>query len=392
MKKIALLLLFSLQCLANSFPYDLYSKLAEEKGNLAFSPYGISSNLSLLYFGANGETASEIKKVLHLEQSDKQLQRSIHKELTGLTLKSPKGYQLYIANALFPHEGVRFLPSFEQIGAQVFEAELETIDFSKPARAAEIVNKWISSKTLEKIPHLLTESDVDGSTRLILANAIYFHGDWVFPFEASATQPGFFRAPDQHNLEVEMLKQLHRFSYFENEIVQGVSLPFARQSEVQPALECLILLPRVDIADLEKHFDEKTLSGWLKKGTQTLLNLQIPKFCIRKRIALNAPLRALGMALPFSYRADFSKINGGTDLFLSSVLHETYFSFKENGVTAAAATTSQISMKSVLIPSAPITQFIADRPFIFLILDTESKSILFMGRVTHPTGEKCDEN
>ena len=379
-KLLPLLLLFSQLC-CDQFALDLYSKLRGTEGNLAFSPYGISSNLSLLYYGADGETAEQIKNVLHLSGDAK----SYPKHLTSLTRKTKQGYELYIANALFPYQGTHLLPAFEKIAAKSFEAELHPVNFGNPAKATDLINNWISEKTEKKIPHMLQEGDIDTSTRLVLAGAVYFNGKWASPFPTKGTKPGLFHVGDQ-TLEVDMLSQTSSFPYFENEQLQALLLPFIRQGTEQPLLQCVILLPREHESDLSLE----NLVTWLQNAKPADVNVQIPKFCIRKQIGLNQPLKELGMSTAFSYGADFSKINGAKDLFLSSVLHETYFAFKENGVTAASATTSQLSIKSIYIPPEKITHFIADHPFLFLIVDTHSQTILFMGRVTKP--EKCNEN
>lgn len=397
MKKLILLLLLTFHCLAqsigddqNRFALDLYAKLGAPEENLAFSPYGIFSNLSLLYFGASGETAKQIKDVLHISASEDRFLNTFHKQLRGLTTQTKQGYQLFIANALFPHRGTHLLPAFKQIAAKNFEAELHVVDFRESAQATDFINHWISDKTEKKIPHMLQEGDIDASTRLLLANAVYFNGSWVSSFPSKATKPGLFHVGDNPPLEIDMLSQIGSFSYFENDQMQAVRLPFIRQGTEQPLLECMILLPREALSDIESSLTLENFNQWLEKFQSTDVELQIPKFCIKKQIGLNHPLKELGMSAPFSYSADFSKINGATDLLLSNVLHETYFAFKENGVTAASATTSQLSLKSVYIPPEKVTAFIADHPFLFLIVDAHSKAILFMGRVTKP--DKCDEN
>ncbi len=397
MKKLILLLLVTFQCFAqsigednNQFAVALYSKIGSQEGNLAFSPYGIFSNLSLLYFGAQGETADQIRTVLNIRAKDETFLKAFNKQLKGLTTTVKNGYQLYIASALFPHQGTQILPSFQAIATQSFEAELQSIDYNNATKATDIINGWISEKTNEKIPAMLQAGDVDSSTRLVLANAVYFNGEWSYPFQSKATKSALFHPQNKPTIEVQMLQQIHSFSYFENEELQGLFLPFVRQNTEQPLLECVILLPRIELADIENSLNPENLKKWLQAGKPTVVDVQIPKFCFRKRIGLNEPLKELGMTSPFSYSADFSKINGAKDLLLSSVLHETYFSFKENGVTAASATTSQLSLKSIYTPPEKVTPFIADHPFLFLIVDTHSKAILFMGRVVNP--EICNEN
>jgi len=364
MKKLILSLLFSLTAYAsNEFAFDLYSKL--EDGNIVFSPYGIFSNLALLKSGASGETAEEIGTILHISGKE---------DFHNLSSK------LSIANGLFPHKGVRILDQFQKNGVEVFEAKIQTLNYNNPTKASETINRWISERTKGKIPQLLQEGDIDSNTRLVLANAVYFQGEWQSPFEPKATKKRPFYADENSVVDVEMLQQIHQFPYFENEEMQCLSLLFKESH-----LACVILLPKGSL----NNFD---LGQILEQSKPTLINAYIPKFCLTKRLVLNDYLKELGMSLPFSYDADFSQIDGQKDLFLTTVLHETYFSLNETGVTAASATTSHLGLKSVLYPSDKAISFIADHPFLFFILDTDSKTILFMGRMTNPLMGKCNEN
>lgn len=397
MKLLICLLLLTLHTFAqsigadnNQFAFDLYSKL--EDGNLAFSPYGIFSNLALLKTGADGETADQIATTLHISAEETPFLKAFHKHQIGLTSALKEGYQLYIANALFPHNQTNILQPFQQIATEFFDAKLEPLDYHNPTQATEIINRWISDKTQGKIPKLLQQGDIDTATRLVLANAVYFQGEWTFPFDTKATTPAPFYSDDITSASVQMVQQTRSFSYFENEELQCLSLPFKRKGTEQPQLSCILLLPKSDLSALDDSLNAETLSQILSSAEPTLINAQIPKFCITKRLVLNEPLKELGMNDPFTFAADFSKIDGEKDLQLTTVLHETYFSFNESGVTAASATTSHLGLKSVLYPPDKIIPFTADHPFLFLILDTHSKAILFMGRVMNPLADKCNES
>lgn len=398
--KFFIALLLTNQALANSIGEDVNnfalafgSKLEEKDENLAFSPYSIFTNLSLLYFGAEGETASQIKSALHMSATGEHFLYAFHHHFEDLTKEWDLGYQLNVANALFAHKGTHFLTAFKKIAQDNYEAKLQAVDFEVPDSALESINDWVSKKTLGKIPTIMEEGDINASTRLVLANACYFQGDWVYPFRERMTHPAPFHKDDGTSSDARYLHQNTFFPYYEDDALQAVALPFARQATNQPFLECLLILPKKGkVSELEKQLTIEKIDAILRTSKSELIDLSVPKFCFSKRLSLNDPLKALGMTLPFTYGADFSKIDGIKDLFLNEVLHETYFSFHENGVTAASATTSSIGVTALPPRVEPATVFHANHPFLFMIVDYHSRGILFMGRVMKPETEECDED
>ncbi|NGX37508.1 MAG: hypothetical protein K1000chlam2_00664 [Chlamydiae bacterium] len=398
--RLLLLLLISLQCFAgsvgednNAFALSVFKEIEDRNNNLAFSPYSLFSNIALLYYGAQGDTAKQIKDVLHLSTAKESFLQAFHKHLTGLTHKTRQGYQLYIANGLFPHKGTHFLKAFEEIATKTFDAKLQSVDYAVPDSALETINNWVSQKTQGYITQLVEENDIDQSTRLILANAVYFQGDWVHPFDPKNTSSGNFQPAFGPPVQTPMLMQVHHFPYFENDDIQCLALPFIREETDQPFLECVILLPKIGkIDELENGLDARKLNDWIGSTKPTLIDLQIPKFCISKRLLMNYALKTIGMQDAFTYQADFSKIDGMKDLFLNQVLHETFFSFHENGVTAASASTSHLGLIAKPPTGETPKLFVADHPFLFFIVDYHSRAILFMGRVINPTTGTCDEN
>jgi len=398
-QKILCLLLFSLSCYGasigeenNQFALSLFSKMNKREHNVAFSPYSVFSNLSLLYFGAEGDTAQEIKSVLHLSETGESFLQDFHKQLHTLTTPMEKGYQLKIANGLFPDKGTQFLKKFTDLAENTFEAHLQPLDYAEPETALNAMNRWIFEKTEEKIPNFIEKNDLDKSTRLISANAVYFEGEWVYPFQENQIEKGTFFPENYSPLEVDMLKQIRRFPYYENEDIQVLHLPFVRGGKnKQPYLECVLVLPKQKngLKKLEPNLSWETLHDWLKSASPQLVDVQVPKFCFSKRLNLNDSLKQLGMKDAFTYQANFSKMNGMKDLFLNRFLHETYFSFHENGVIAASASTSHIGVISPPPPSEKAIPFIADRPFLFFLIDHHTHTILFMGRVANPKFSEC---
>lgn len=399
MKKITKLLicvLIPLICFGNSigednngFAFALYSQFEDSEANIAISPYGIFSNLALLYFGAQGDTAQQIKNALHLSATGDKFLAAFQKHQQGLMKKAEFGYELSIANALFPHQGTHFLTAFKDLATQAFDAKLQSIDYEVPDSAVETINTWISEKTGGKINQLVSENEINKLTRLVVANAVYFQGNWVYPFDKGQ---GVFYPESGLRENVDTLKLLRPIPYYETKDFQAVAFPFRRIGTLQPFLECLLVLPKnnTSLSEIEKSLSPKQLDKILYSLEPAPVNAEVPKFCFSIKLELNDQLQKLGIKDAFNYGADFSKIDGMRDLFLNTVLHQTYFSFHEEGVTAAAATTSHLGLKSMPPPTEKAKDFIADHPFLFFIVDYHSRAILFMGRVANPTTDGCE--
>lgn len=189
-----------------------------------------------------------------------------------------------------------------------------------------------------------------------------------------------------------MLDLMRSLPYYETGDFQALALPFRRVGTQQPFLECLLILPKenTSLSDIERSLNPKALDKILYSLEPIPVYAQIPKFCFSIRLELNQPLKELGIKDAFTYSADFSKIDGMRDLFLNTILHQTYFSFHEDGVTAAAATTSNLGVTSLPPQFEKKKDFIANHPFLFFIVDYHSRAILFMGRVANPKADECN--
>ncbi|MDN3506232.1 MAG: serpin family protein [Simkaniaceae bacterium] len=383
MKKYILILLLPFHLIANTvgedsnaFSLALYSKLPKE-GNLAFSPYGVFSHLALLHFGAQGQTAQQIQNALHLSATGDQFLKAFSKHYSGLTSKGDRGYHFYIANALFPHKGTEFVTRYKEIATQSFHALLKGVDFDLVDSTLETINDWALENSDGNIKEIIQSKDFDNSTRMITTNAAYFQGAWVHPFRV---EKGIFQSKP-----VDMLHAVHSFPYFENSELQALSLPIVRDGHSQPFLEFLIVLPKTTLST-------KEIDKILYNLKPTGLSVHIPKFCFSQTLLLNGPLKQLGIKDAFTYQANFSKMDKMRDLSINSMLHETYFAFHEEGISSSSACLNNLAIS----PSPPIVddgkEFVANRPFLFFLVDYHSRAILFMGRVEDPTSENCDEN
>jgi serpin B len=365
----------------NAFALDLYARLRAKEGNLFFSPYSISTALAMTYAGARGDTAREMAQTLHFPADSERLHASYAALLNQLNGDGKKrGYQLNVANALWGQKGEPFLNPFLTLVRDRYRAGLSELDFKAgPEEARKIINTWVEKKTQDKIKDLLPEGSVTPLTRLVLTNAIYFKGDWASQFLKAATREQPFTTGAGAAIKVPMMNQTDQFNYLDGDTFQMLEMPYAGKE-----LSMVVLLPKKadGLAELEKTLTADALAGWVGKLRQTRVQVGFPKFKMTKGLSLSDILAKMGMPLAFSDRADFSGMNGSRDLFITGVFHKAFVDVNEEGTEAAAATGVVVGVRAA--PKERLTRFVADHPFVFLIRDARSGSVLFMGRVTDP--------
>jgi len=237
----------------------------------------------------------------------------------------------------------------------------------------------VEKKTNNKIKNLIPKGVLDSMTRLVLTNAIYFKGNWARQFKEERTKDSPFTLADGQKVDVAMMNQTADFPYMETEDFQGLELPY-----VDDELSMIILLPKEfdGLDEFEKTITSENLSKWMGELRKREVRVSVPKFKMTSQFALASVLKSMGMTDAFSSNADFSGMNGKRDLFISAVIHKAYVDVNEEGTEAAAATA--VTMKLTSIGPAQIPVFRADHPFLFLIRDNHSGSILFIGRVMNP--------
>ncbi|HHY45947.1 MAG TPA: serpin family protein [Firmicutes bacterium] len=368
----------------NAFAFDLYRQLAKDKGNLFFSPYSISSALAMTYAGARGETARQMADVLHFSLAPEKLHPAFL-DLTGMFNADGKSYQLSVANALWGQVGYEFLPEFLDITKKYYGAgfkEVDYIDDGNREQARQTINKWVEAKTNDKIKDLIQPNDLSTLTRLVLTNAIYFKGKWEIQFKPEATKPMPFHISAKEKVDVPMMHQVAKFNYAENDQAQILEMPYTGGE-----LSMVVLLPKpeYELAKLEGMLRPEVIRSWLSQLSREKVEVFLPRFKLEKRFLLNEQLQGLGMIDAFDENAaDFSGMTRGRDLYISRVIHKAFVEVNEEGTEAAAATAVVMSGKSIVLDEPPV--FCADRPFVFLIRDLRSGSILFMGRLADPRG------
>jgi serpin B len=379
----------------NKFALELYAKLRSEEGNLFFSPYSISTALAMAHAGARGQTEAQMAGVLHfpiitkqgtelssmLIQDRQKFASVFGKIIKDLNNRGKKGgYELRVANALWGQEGYEFLEEFLELIKTNYGGRLNEVDFVRAAETArKTINAWVEKKTNDKIKDLISKGVLNSMTRLVLTNAIYFKGNWARQFKEDRTKDAPFTLANGRKVDVAMMNQTAEFNYMETESFQALELPY-----VDDELSMIILLPKEfdGLDEFEKTLTTENLSEWLDELRDREVIVSIPKFKMTNQFALASVLKSMGMTDAFSANADFSGMNGRRDLFISAVIHKAYVDVNEEGTEAAAATA--VTMKLTSVGPTRIPVFCADHPFLFIIRDNHSGSILFIGRVMNP--------
>ncbi len=362
----------------NAFGFDLYHQLQSQDGNLFFSPYSVSTALSMTYAGARGETAQQMAHVLHLAQEQELLHPGIAKVAASLTGPA-SGVRLDIANALWGQTGQPFVAEFLQLTKRYYGAGFHEIDFRNPEAARQEINAWVEKQTQDKIKDLLGPNSVNGAS-LVLTNAIYFKGDWQKPFAKSRTfKEAFFTTPAKQAM-VDMMHLTDTFGYVEEDSFQALALPYKGD-----AVSLVAFLPKQKdgLGNLEKQLNPAFVNETIGKLKRVKVAVSLPKFKMMTSFELADVLAKMGMPLLFERgKSDLSGIVATNDLFISKVVHKAYVDVYEEGTEAAAATGVVGVRMAAVAPSPPA--FRADHPFVFAIRDNKTGSILFLGRVANP--------
>jgi serpin B len=368
-----------------AFAFDLYQALRGEQGNLFYSPYSISLALAMTYAGARGETEQQMADTLHFILSQDSLHpafNSLDQQLAsrgkGAKGKDDQGFRLNIVNAIWGQQDYKFLSDYLDVLAENYGAGLRLLDFiNEPEESRVTINDWVSDQTEGKIKDLIPQGVIDALTRLVLTNAIYFNAAWLNPFNEKMTHDGTFHLLDGSEVTVPMMHQTESFGYAEGEGYQAVELPYDGSQ-----LSMVILLPEPgNFASFEQSLDADYVGAILTALADKQVALTMPKFEFESEFSLTDTLAAMGMPVAFSDKADFSGMTGNRELSITDILHKAFVSVDESGTEAAAATAVVVGLTAV--PAQPV-QVTLDRPFIFLIRDIETGTILFVGRVMNP--------
>jgi serpin B len=355
-----------------AFALELFAELraASPGSNVALGPYSISQALAMLYAGARGSTAAEMAESLHFASD----MGTFHPTFNGLDLEllsRNSDVLLRNANQAWVREGVSPAPDYLDVLTESYGAPLATLDFTQPEAARATINDWVSEVTAQKIPELFPAGTIDGSTVMVLTNAMYLDAPWKYQFDPASTRPSPFTLLGGAQVQVDTMHYDEFLPTAYDDDWVAVELPY-----VGDELSMIVVVPQAleafEAALTPERLD--ALIGALRDGG---VHLSLPRFSFSFHAGLKPALSALGLASLFD-APDLSGMGVG-NVFVSAVEHEAFIEVDEEGTRAAAAT-------GVAVNDSHGPTIDVDRPFFFFIIDKPTRSVLFLGRVLDPRG------
>lgn len=370
---------------SNQFALNLYLELnKKDEGNLFFSPYSIATAMAMVYEGARGKTADEIRDTFYFP-TDNGVRRASFAAIYNQLNATNAEYKLSVANALWVQKGFTLLAEYVNTLKRYYVGNATNLDFVGASETArKTINTWVEDHTNDKIKDLIPQDVLSPDTALVITNAVYFKGRWAREFDTKLTKNEDFRVDSATTVQIPMMRQTDeeaRFKYIETPDVQVIELPYKGKR-----LSMVILLPKesIGLASLESSLSLNKLNEWKSQLREQRVNLFMPKLTFDTKYFLKDTLGKLGMPTAFIKEdADLSGITGRRDVFIQNAIHQAFVDVNEEGTEAAAATA--IVGGGITSVAQPPRLFRADHPFMFLIQDSESGAILFLGKVTNPS-------
>ncbi|XP_045542438.1 antichymotrypsin-2 isoform X2 [Papilio machaon] len=340
----------------------------DKSTSVVSSPLSAEFVLALLALGTTDPAHEELLTSLGITNDD-----AVRSSFSAVSsnLRSVKGVTLNVANKVYLMDGNYDLnEQLKEDAVKVFDASFEKVDFSNGAAAAELINKWVESKTNEKIKDLISSDSLNSDSRLVLVNALYFKGTWKKQFDPANTLDQPFNVDTEKTVMVQMMYLEDNFIYGES---QELGAQLLRMHYVGENASMLIVLPNeINGLDgvLKKLADGYDLMAEVDNMFNTKVQVTIPKFKIETEIDLCDLLPKLGIKAIFdSNNSGLTKLlNTDEKLYVSKAVQKAFIEVNEEGAEAAAATAMGIMLCSAVIGEPPVPRFDADRPFLTVIL------------------------
>lgn len=362
------------------FGLALFRRLsnAAPQENIFISPASIAAALSMTMNGAAGQTLEEMRETLGGQPLAGV--NAANKAFLEALPEMDSSVQAVMANSIWYREGFAVEDEFINTTEEYYKSEVQALDFSDPAAPARI-NNWVADKTQGKIEEIIDR--IDPMDRMFLINAIYFNGDWQFPFDEDRTAPAPFYLAGNGSVQVDMMRlNTLPLPYYATSQAHLIDLPYGDGE----AFSMTILLPKegASVAQLLDSLNDQSWRAWAGKLSARQIDFAMPKFEMRYQTSLNEPLKEMGMPRAFDpQEADFSNISTAEQLFISAVRHKAFVNVDEQGTEAAAVTGVGVTTTAAIEP----LRITVDRPFLFVIRERETGRMLFMGKVMNPGEE-----
>ena len=363
----------------NRYSFNLYHKVKAENENLFLSPLSTYYALLSAYEGSKNQTKKAFENVLGLKNSEFSKNDTFY--LLGIT-DSLSG--LSVSNAVWLDTHFQIEDNFNNAVSSKYQTDIKNIDFNNTQQAVNNINDWVAQNTNQLIKDIISPSDVNKNTKLLISNIVYFKGEWLNAFKKSSTHKNVFFADSINHYRADFMNKTEKLAYFENEAFQFVAKPYKQSS-----LSFGMILPKdfFGLEAVENQLNDNLFNEILEKADTTNVWLSMPKIKLESKLKLKPVLKKMGLETMFTNEADFSGISPNDSLHFEQVMHKTHLDLNEEYTEAAAATVSNVFIRG--IPKRK--DFLANHPFMFFIFDNHTRTILFVGRFTKPQNAESIE-
>lgn len=368
------------------FAVNLYQAISlSHKDNILFSPLGTILALGMIQLGAKGKAQQQIRQTLKFQETSNGEEFTVLKSFFSAISEKKQEFTFNLANALYIQEGFTVKEQYLHGNKEFFQSAIKLVDFQDTKACAETISNWVEKTTDGKIKDMFTGEEFGPLTRLVLVNAIYFKGDWEQKFRKESTQLMDFTKKDGTTINIPMMSALlkTKYGYFSESSMsyQVLELPYKGNE-----FSLIIILPAEDVAieEMEKLITAHQIRKWFSEMEEEEVEIRLPRFKIEQKLDFKDALYSLNITEIFSGGCDLSGITDSSEVYVSQVMQKISFELNEEGSEAATSTGVNIPV----IMSLARNQFIANHPFLFIVKNNPTESILFMGRVANPDTQK----
>jgi serine protease inhibitor len=364
---------------SNEFAFTLFNQTQSAESNYFLSPLSVGIALGMTLNGAEGETKQGILNTIQFGDLTAAEVNRGYADLTSLLSGMDRTVSMNIANSVWYKQELSVKTNFKSIIESDYKGAVQGLDFTSPA-SKDIINGWVANKTNNKINDVIQQ--IDASIVMFLINAIYFKGDWTYQFDKAKTRNDNFYLDNGTNIQTPMMQaEKVNVTTFAHEKFSLINIPFGNKQ-----FEFSVLLPNNQntVEDIIPELRAETLHDWVSNSTEKTIELHLPKFKMKWKKRLNEDLSALGMGKAFlpGYAEFPNFFENPLPLNIDFVEHHTFLEVNETGAEAAAVTVVGIEFTSIGA-GPPVVKI--NKPFLFLIREKHSGTILFMGQLKNPS-------
>lgn len=360
----------------NAFGLNLFKAINERENpseNVMISPLSISLALTMTYNGAESETKKAMEEAMFLSGFSRDEINALNKQLVTALLTHDPSVQLEIANSIWYRNDFQIKPEFASVNQENYDAMIQALDFSDP-KTKDVINSWVAEKTHDKIEDIVDQ--IKAESFMFLINAIYFKGEWKYQFAPRDTREGDFYLADGTIAKADFMHGEFDVNMLQNDLFTAIELPYGKGN-----WSMFVMVPQYEksLDDLLVDFKPEKWAEWQKSfHPASDVSITFPKFTFEYEKSLKEVLSAMGMERAFTSAADFSGILDGGGIQISDVKHKTFIEVNEEGTEAAAVTSVEMELTSAG------NFFAANRPFVFVLAEKSTSTILFLGKFMKP--------